>query len=164
MVSERRSAGAPGAFLGYALAMMLCILPLPGSLAPFNPDWLALMLLFRAIVSPEWIGIFTAWGFGLLLDALTGRLLGQHAMAYGVMIYLALRYRDRFLSWSLLLQDLWILLLLMTSQLLVLWTQNQELAAPFRYRYWWPSLTGVGVWVLLGLLASLKNREDMRGE
>lgn len=163
MGPDPRRVGGLWVLVSFGVAMMLTILPWPQGLAFLNPDWMALALLFWAFVAPERVGIVTAWAVGLLADALTGRLLGQHAIAYGVMMYLALRFRDPFLGWAFLLQGVWILVLLLTGQLLVLWTQHQELAEPFQYRYWWPSLSGTIVWVLIGLLAHVRRQGQIQG-
>ena len=60
--------------LTLGLAMIIRILPLGEGFAPFNPDWVALVLLYWILPVPERIGILWAWGVGLMVDALTGRL------------------------------------------------------------------------------------------
>jgi rod shape-determining protein MreD len=132
--------------LTLGLAMILRILPLQEGWAPFNPDWVALVLLFWIFPVPERIGILWAWGVGLIVDALTGRLLGQHALAYGVMAYLALLMRARLTLLPLPIQSLWVLGLLSAESLLVLWTQRQELPAAMQFQYWYPVLTGALIW------------------
>ncbi|TSA03850.1 MAG: rod shape-determining protein MreD [Methylococcus sp.] len=135
--------------LTLGLAMITRILPLGEGFAPFNPDWVALVLLYWILPVPERIGILWAWGVGLMVDALTGRLLGQHALAYGVMAYLALLMRARLTLLPLFMQSLWVLGLLLVESLLVLWTQRQELPVAMQFQYWYPALTGALIWPLV---------------
>jgi len=71
----------------FILAMMLRILPLPMDWFAWNPDWLALLLIYWTLLAPDRVGIVTAWLVGFFADVLTGRLFGQHALAYAVMAY-----------------------------------------------------------------------------
>ncbi len=144
---------APGGTLfGLLLALLLRLLPLPPGWLALSPDWLALLLLQGSLQAPGRVGILTAWLFGLLADALTGRLLGQQALAYAVMVYLNLRLRSRLLGLPLPLQGLWVLLLLLLGQLLVLWTRPAELAESVRAAYWLPALSGALAWPVLRAL------------
>jgi len=57
--------------------------------SPWMPDFLALTLTFWIIHQPQRVGVGVAFTLGLLLDVHQGSLLGQHALAYTVMAYLA---------------------------------------------------------------------------
>ena len=46
------------------------------------PQWAVLVLLFWVMTAPEAVGMVSAWVAGLLVDSLTGSLLGQHALTY----------------------------------------------------------------------------------
>ena len=81
--------------LTLVLAMCLRIAPWPGAIAAFNPDWVLLTLIYWSLAVPERVGIFHAWTFGLLTDVLTGRLLGQYALAYSLVIYICLKLHKR---------------------------------------------------------------------
>ena len=125
---------------GLLLALLLRLLPLPPGWFALSPDWLALLLLQGSLQAPG------------RADALTGRLLGQQALAYAVMVYLNLRLRSRLLGLPLPLQGLWVLLLLLLGQLLVLWTRPAELAESVRAAYWLPALSGALAWPVLRAL------------
>jgi rod shape-determining protein MreD len=129
--------------------MALRILPLPPGWLVLNPDWMALLILYWTLVSPERVGVLAAWFLGLSADALTGRLLGQHALAYAVQAYLNLRVREHLLVFPVPLQCLWILLILLLGQSLLLWTERVELAESMRLTYWLPALTGALAWPLV---------------
>jgi len=86
--------------LGALLLNMLLHIALPGR-APWMPDLLALTLTFWIIHQPQRVGIGVAFSLGLLLDVHQGALLGQHALAYTVMAYLATLIHRRVLWFGL---------------------------------------------------------------
>ncbi len=63
-----------------ALAGSLNILPMGWLGGFFQPDWVALVLIFWCFWEPERVGPATGWCAGLLLDLLTGGLLGRYAL------------------------------------------------------------------------------------
>ncbi|SMF94058.1 rod shape-determining protein MreD [Methylomagnum ishizawai] len=128
------------------LAMMLRILPLPHEWFIFNPDWIALCLIYWTMALPERVGVGTAWLTGLFADVLTGRMLGQHAVAYSVIAYLSLRFYRRLRLYPLPQQCLWVLGFLLAGQVLVYWTQHIKNAESMTRAYWLPPLAGAVVW------------------
>lgn len=132
--------------------MALRILPLPSAVAWANPDWVLLLLIYWFLAAPESIGLGTAWLTGFLADVLTGRSLGQHALAYCLVAYFCLRFYKRLRFYSLVQQSACIGLFLLLSQLIVAWTQdtpNPQMTARF---YGFPALSGVAVWPLIMML------------
>ena len=90
----------PGFIWGSLLvALMLDLLPL-GRL-PGMPDFLAVVLVFWAIHQPRRVGMAAAFIFGLLLDVHQAARLGQHALAYTVLIYFAIMLHRRILWFGL---------------------------------------------------------------
>lgn len=131
------------------LAMTLRILPLPEPWVALNPDWIALVLIYWVIAFPERVGLGTAWITGLFADVLTGRMLGQHALAYVVLAYLGLRGYRRLRFYALPQQCFWIGLMLLLVQLLVHWTQKFRPATGAGDLHWAPAFTGAALWPLL---------------
>lgn len=74
-------------------ALMLDLLPL--GRVPWMPDWLAVVLVFWSIHQPRRVGLVAAFIFGLLLDVHQAARLGQHALAYTVLIYFAIMLHRR---------------------------------------------------------------------
>jgi rod shape-determining protein MreD len=124
--------------LTIALAMGLRIAPLPGALAAFNPDWVLLTLIYWSLAVPERVGIFHAWTFGLLTDVLTGRLLGQYALAYSLVR-----------QFPLIQQGLFIFFCLLLSQLLLFLIKNFQHPAQLHASFWLPVFTGTACWPLV---------------
>jgi rod shape-determining protein MreD len=157
-------AAMAGVILSFIMAMILRILPLPPDWFAFNPDWLALLLIYWTLLAPERVGIVTAWLVGFFADVLTGRLFGQHALAYAAIAYINLHMRQRLLGLPLLVQCIWVFCLLLLAQLLIMWTQRMEMAESMRVIYWLPSLTGALAWPLVyGVMQRLGQLGVMRG-
>ncbi|MDD5320921.1 MAG: rod shape-determining protein MreD [Methylococcales bacterium] len=135
--------------LTIALAMGLRIAPWPGDLAAFNPDWVLLSLIYWSLAVPERVGIFHAWTFGLLTDVLTGRLLGQYALAYSLVIYICLKLHKRLRQFPLIQQGLFIFCCLLLSQLLLFLIKNFQHPAQLHASFWLPVFTGTVSWPLV---------------
>ena len=106
-------------FMALTLVLALIFNLLPWGDITVMPDLLALVLTFWCIHQPRKIGIGTAWLLGLVMDASTGVLLGQHALAYAVLAFAAIGLYRRILWFSLWQQAAHVLLLLLASQLLM---------------------------------------------
>ncbi|MEO8121887.1 MAG: rod shape-determining protein MreD [Rhodoferax sp.] len=65
--------------------------------AAWTPDILALLLVFWSIHQPQRVGIGVAFVFGIFVDVHQGAMLGQHAMAYTVLSFLAIAIHRRLL-------------------------------------------------------------------
>ncbi|MGR9086873.1 MAG: rod shape-determining protein MreD [Gammaproteobacteria bacterium] len=132
-----------------ALAMALRIVPLPGLVEPFNPDWMLLALIYWSLAVPERVGIFHAWTFGLLTDVLTGKLLGQYALAYSLVIFICLRLHKRLRQFPIAQQALFIFFCLLLSQLLLFFIKNTQHPAQLKPGFWLPVFTGTLCWPLV---------------
>lgn len=120
--------------------------------APWMPDLLAVTLVFWTVHQPRRVGIVVAFVMGLLLDVHQGSLLGQHALAYSVLSYLAILIHRRLLWFTLREQSLQVLPLFVVAhalQLLVRWFAGDGwpglglLAAPLIEALVWPVATYV---------------------
>lgn len=82
------------------------------------PDFVALCLLFWGIHQPRRVGIGTAFIMGLLMDVNNASLLGEHALAYAILSYIAITIHSRVL-WFPLLKQIWqVLPLLLFAQII----------------------------------------------
>jgi rod shape-determining protein MreD len=131
------------------IAMCLKIAPWPAAIAAFNPDWVLLTLIYWSLAMPERVGIFHAWTFGLLTDVLTGRLFGQYALAYSLVIYLCLNLHKRLRQFPLIQQGLFIFFCLLLSQLLLFLIKNLQHPAQLHGSFWLPVFTGTLCWPLV---------------
>ncbi|KJS74894.1 MAG: rod shape-determining protein MreD [Comamonadaceae bacterium BICA1-1] len=99
-----------GTLMGVLLFEMVLQMALLGR-AAWAPDLLALTLVFWTVHQPRRIGVGVAFGLGLLVDVHQGALLGQHALAYSVMCFLAVLIHRRLLWFDWKRQTLHVLLL-----------------------------------------------------
>jgi rod shape-determining protein MreD len=73
------------------IALVLTLLPLPSMLAVVWPNLLLLTVLYWSTMTPAVGGMLLGFVCGLALDVLAGAQLGQHALAFSVLTYLAIK-------------------------------------------------------------------------
>jgi rod shape-determining protein MreD len=100
--------------LSFALALFLNFLPWRDM--RLMPDFVALALCFWCIRQPRLVGLGVGWTLGLLTDAGNGVLLGQHALAYSILAFLAVWLSRRILWFGPGLQALHVLIILLAAQ------------------------------------------------
>lgn len=88
--------------------------------AAWVPDLLAVALVFWSVHQPLRIGVGVAFTFGLAMDVHQGALLGQHALAYTVLGFLAISMHRRLLWFSVPNQAMQVLPLFVVAHLLEL--------------------------------------------
>jgi rod shape-determining protein MreD len=135
--------------VSFIIAMSLKILPLPPYLSLFNPDWVLLALIYWTLAIPEKIGVFTAWVIGIFVDVLTGRFLGQQALAYAIISYICLKLHKRLRQYPVLQQSLFIFLCLLFSQMLMFWIENIYSVTEFSWAFWLPVFIGTMFWPVI---------------
>ena len=96
-------------FIALSLLLAFGINLLPLGRHPALPDLLALVVVFWNVHQPRRVGVGAAFVFGLLLDVHEGALLGQHALAYTLLGFVATSIHRRLLWFSLPEQALQIL-------------------------------------------------------
>lgn len=139
-------------WLSFGGAMALRILPLPEALEHLSPDWLLLALLYWCLALPEVVGIGTAWLVGLLADALTGTLLGQHAFAYALVTWLCMNRYQRLRLDPPAQQALVILVYLFLAHGFRLWLLAAQTAAALTPAQWLAVPVGALLWPFVARL------------
>ena len=150
---------AKGSFIVLTLALGLLFNLLPwGSIAGV-PDLTATVLAFWCIHQPRRVGIGIAWTLGLLLDVGNGALLGQHALGYAVLAFLAFAVHRRILWFPPWQQALHLLLLLLSTQLLTLVIRIAAGADFPGWAYFAGSFICAALWPALSFLLLLPQRQ-----
>jgi len=85
--------------------------------AAWTPDVLAVVLLFWCVHQPLRIGVGIAFFFGLTMDVHQAGLLGQHALAYSLLAFLAIAMHRRLLWFAIGTQALQVFPLFLTCTL-----------------------------------------------
>ncbi len=149
--------------ISFAAALVLAIVPLPAALVAYRPDWVPLVLIFWGLMAPERIGLLTAFAMGLVVDTLSGALLGQHALAMVTVVYLSVRFHlliRVFPVWQL---SVTVMLLLAIYEFMLFWIDGVAGRSVPIIERWAPVVSGALVWPLvLGYLASVRHDAQTR--
>jgi rod shape-determining protein MreD len=144
----------------FALALFLNFLPWRD--LRLVPDFVALVLVFWCIRQPRLVGLGVGWALGLITDAGNGVLLGQHALSYSIIAFLAIWLSRRVLWFGAGLQALHVGLILLIAQgvaLLVRLAAGNDFPG-------WPIVIGplaaALLWPLLSWLLLLPQRRPVR--
>ena len=141
--------------LTLVLALFLNLLPWSGFGLLIRPDFVALVLVYWCIHWPRKVGFGTAWGMGLLMDVADATLLGEHAFAYSLLVYLAILVRRRVLLFGAREQVWHILLVLLITQLAILLIKVYSGAEFIGWGYFLSSVTGSLLWPALSALLTI---------
>ena len=96
-------------FIGLTLLLALGFNMLPLGRQPAMPDLLALALAFWNVHQPRRVGVGVAFVSGLVMDVHQGALLGQNALAYTLLSFVAITVHRRLLWFGVIEQALQIL-------------------------------------------------------
>lgn len=99
-------------------ALLVDMLPLGRS--AWMPDVLALVIVFWSVHQPARIGIGAAFVFGIFMDVHQSAMLGQHALSYTMLGFLAIMAHRRLLWYPVLAQAVQVLPLFALSHLVEL--------------------------------------------
>lgn len=108
-------------WLSLLIALLLSVAPMPHSIGLGRPLWLAMFIAYWAIALPHRGGMAVAFFFGLMLDVLSGTLLGQNGLPLILITFLVLNLQQRLRMFPLLQQSLVLLVILGIGQLVQLW-------------------------------------------
>lgn len=134
------------------VALMLSLLPMPEWAMWARPAWVLMVLIFWAMTLPHRVGVLTAWFTGLAVDLLNGSLLGAHALAYVLVIYLVLGMYTRLKMYPLMQQGFWVLFFVILYQFVMYCVQGFIGELPSSHLYWLSSLTTMLLWPWLFVL------------
>lgn len=120
--------------------------------AAWVPDVLALTLVFWNVHQPQRVSVGAAFVFGLAMDVHHTALLGQHALAYTVLGFMAVSIHRRLLWFPVLTQAVHVLPLFAVAQALVM---GMRLMSGHGFAGW-PALAAplltAGLWPVASLL------------
>ena len=128
------------------LALMGNLLALPSILQVLRPDLIGLTLIYWVVYHPRRVGFLPAWLLGLAMDVHNGSLFGEHAIAYAVLMYLAILLHRRIVMFGMRQQVLHVLAILAAAQavmLLVRLVAGDEFPGPL---YFAPAVVGALLW------------------
>lgn len=134
------------------IALMASIMPLPLSVDVFRPDWVLIVLIYWTMALPSRVNIITAWVMGFLLDVLLGSVLGVHAAAMAIAIYIVAENFQKIRNFSISQQALITGVLAALYHLVVFWSQRFLIDVTFLMSYLYPVITSIILWPWMFLL------------
>ena len=136
------------------VALMLALVPLPDGAQPFRPDWVVLTLIYWAMMLPRSWSVGSAWIIGLLLDVAQGTILGQHALALCLVVFVTVRFHLLMRVFPMSQLTATVFALLALYQFILFWINGvADIPAPL-VGYWGPVITGTIIWPFLSMFLS----------
>ena len=139
-------------FIVVTLLLALAFNMLPLGRSPWLPDLLALTLAFWTVHQPRRVGVGVSFFFGLLMDVHQGALLGQHALSYTLLSFVAIAIHRRLLWFGVLEQTLQVAPVFVAATLVSL---AVRMLAGGMFPGWWllaAPLIEAALWPLVTLL------------
>jgi len=146
----------------FLFSMVLAVLPMPdmfpAEIGYLRPEWVVLVLVYWIIALPHRVGIVTAWSVGILLDVLLGSLLGQHAISFVVVAYIAVSLYQRLRMFSIWQQSLVVFGIVGLNQLINFWIES--IAGHTEWNLWYllASVMSAFLWPWIFLLLRYMRR------
>ncbi|MBV1952013.1 MAG: rod shape-determining protein MreD [Cycloclasticus sp.] len=139
-------------YLTLFISMALSIIPWSNSVASFMPNWPILTLMYWCLALPHRVSVGTGFAVGLLLDTLSGNVIGQHALIFSITAFAGHSFYLRIRNYLLWQQSFFSLFFLCLIHTLFLWTSQLEqhsyitlhsYAQPFVSALSWPAIFAV---------------------
>ncbi|GHA82870.1 rod shape-determining protein MreD [Cognatilysobacter bugurensis] len=139
--------------LSVFIALLLGLVPLPESIEPLRPYWLALVLAYWVIETPDRVGLGFAFSIGLVADLAFGSLLGEQALRLVAMAFILQRFRARLRFFPMSQQALAIGALLLNDRIVAAGLHLVLGAPTLSAAFWFAPLMGLLLWppVFVGL-------------
>jgi rod shape-determining protein MreD len=128
------------------VALILTLLPMPEWTVWFRPAWVLLVLTYWSMHVPYRVSMGVAWVVGIILDVLNGTVLGEHALALTIIIYMVVRIHSRLRMFPLLQQSLSVFFLVLFYQFIIYCVQGFVGELPHGWLYWCPPFTSMLLW------------------
>lgn len=138
------------------LALALSVMSLPPEIELARPPWLPMLAVYWVLRRPESFGLIAAWVCGILLDALQGTFLGQHALALTIVAALAQRFRLRMRVSPISHQTASVALLAALYEFLLMWVDGLAGQPTGGFVRFTSAATVLALWPLLALVSSTR--------
>ena len=164
MMARDRSSRRLPVIITFVVALMLTIMPLPGAIDPYRPDWVALLVIFWAMQLPRTWSVGTAWIIGIIVDVTQGTLLGQHALALCCVAFITVRFHLLMRVFPLSQLTATIFAVLALYQFLLFWINGVAGITAPAVTYWGPVIVGTVLWPMLySVLSGVRYRSRSGG-
>jgi rod shape-determining protein MreD len=144
--------GALVIFFSIFIALVLAILPIPETMQSYRLQWSTLVLIYWCLAIPERVGVGLSFLTGIMLDIITGSLLGQHAMSLSIIAFVTVKTHQRirvFPPWQ---QALFVIALLLLDRMLQVWVDGAIGRPDKDIGFWVAPLLGGVLWPWLFII------------
>lgn len=128
------------------LASCLTLLPMPEMANWLRPAWILMVLIFWTLYLPNVVNVGAAWLMGIWLDILTGTMIGEHALAMTVAIYLVYHSHLRIKMNPVIQQSISVCFFVLIYQAIIYGIQGFIGQAPESRLYWLSAVTSMVLW------------------
>jgi len=143
----------------YVAALLLSIWPLPDWAEPFRPAWLVLTTVYWCLFLPHRVGLLVTFVVGILMDSLTGSLLGEHALALLLVAWVTLKLHLQIRVYPWWQQTLVVLNLMLLYSFVLFWVDGMLGYTQGSLLRWMPVLITTLLWPwMMQLLSALQQR------
>lgn len=136
------------------VALMLMVMPLPDRAEAFRPDWVALTLIYWAMMLPRTWSVGSAWIVGLVLDVAQGTILGQHALSLCFIVFITVRFHLLMRVFPMQQLTATVFAILALYQFILFWINGVAGIEVPLVNYWGPVITGTLLWPVVNLVLS----------
>ncbi len=139
-------------FFSIFIALVLAILPMPETMQSYRLQWTTLVLIYWCLAIPERVGVGFSFLTGIMLDIITGSLLGQHAMSLSIIAFITVKTHQRirvFPPWQ---QALFVIALLLLDRMLQVWVDGAIGRPDKDAGFWIAPLLGGVLWPWLFII------------
>ena len=158
-MSDARANRQAPIIISLVVSLMLAIAPAPDWAEPFRPDWITLTLIYWSMTFPGNYSVGVAWIIGLIVDVAQGTMLGQHALAFTIVIYVTVKFHLQLRQFPIIQLTATVFALLALYQFVLFWINGVAGVNAPVVAYWGPVLSGTLVWPLVSMiLAGLRQR------
>lgn len=128
-------------------ALILNFVPLPVDFLWLRPDFAALVIAYWNVHHPQKMGMGIAFSLGLMVDVGNAGILGQHALAYCVVVYLTLVFGRRLRLFNASRQAPQIGMVFFSMQLVMVLIAVSSGSSPPDWQYFLTTVTSALLWV-----------------
>jgi rod shape-determining protein MreD len=139
-------------FIAFSLTCAFMLNLLPWGRWVGAPDFVALVLVFWGIHQPRKVGIGVAFCMGLLMDVHDATLLGEHALSYTLLSYLAIMIHRRVLWFPVLTQAIHVFPLLLFAQAILGLVRLMAIGRSGGWLHFIDSAVAVALWPVINWL------------
>jgi len=129
-VKQIKASGGNIILLSFIAAFIFSMIPLPQLLQSVRPEFVLVVLIYWCIALPNRVGVGIGWLTGLFFDVSSDAILGQHALTFALIAYLAIKLHQRIRVFPIWQQALTVLVLMMLQGTITLWIKGMIGDAP----------------------------------